>query len=71
MWTDLSLLLDEKDFKDRYADHSLKERLKKSTDEGNADGVFGVPTLFIEDEIFGGQDRLDFVRRKLESIMKK
>ena len=66
-----SIGLDEKDFKDKYGNQSLKERLKKSTDEGNADRVFGVPTLFIEDEIFWGQDRLDFARRKLESVMKK
>ena len=66
-----SIGLDEIDFKSKYGDSSLKERLKKSTDEGNADGVFGVPTLFIKNEIFWGQDRLDFARRKLESVMKK
>ncbi len=60
-----SIGLDGKDFKDKYEDPGLKERLKISTDEGNADGVFGVPTLFIEDEIFWGQDRLDFAHRKL------
>jgi 2-hydroxychromene-2-carboxylate isomerase len=29
-------------------------------------GVFGVPTYAIDDELFWGQDRLDFIKRKLE-----
>jgi len=31
-------------------------------------GVFGAPTYIIEDEIFWGQDRLDFVKRYLEGM---
>jgi 2-hydroxychromene-2-carboxylate isomerase len=31
-------------------------------------GVFGAPTYIIEDEIFWGQDRLDFVKRYLEQV---
>jgi len=30
-------------------------------------GVFGVPSFVIGDELFWGQDRLDFVARALES----
>ncbi len=36
-----------------------------NTAEAAARGVFGVPTYIIEDEPFWGQDRLDFVARKL------
>ena len=37
----------------------VKERLKASTDEAIADGVFGVPTLVVHGEPFFGQDRID------------
>jgi 2-hydroxychromene-2-carboxylate isomerase len=36
--------------------------------EGQALGVFGVPSFVIGDEVFWGQDRLDFVREHLEMI---
>ena len=37
------------------------------TDEAIALNVFGAPTYLIDGEIFWGQDRLDFVERKLAS----
>lgn len=43
----------------------LKDRLRASTDEAVSRGAFGVPTFFIGDEMFVGNDRLDFVVRKL------
>jgi 2-hydroxychromene-2-carboxylate isomerase len=30
-----------------------------------ARGVFGAPTLFVGDQMFFGQDRMDFVREAL------
>jgi 2-hydroxychromene-2-carboxylate isomerase len=35
------------------------------TEKAVADGVFAAPTYIIDGEIFWGQDRLDFVERKL------
>lgn len=35
------------------------------TNKSVTDGVFGVPSYVIDGEIFWGQDRLDFVERKL------
>ena len=35
---------------------------------GRALGVFGAPTFVVEGELFWGQDRLDFVDRKLDAI---
>jgi 2-hydroxychromene-2-carboxylate isomerase len=35
------------------------------TQEAIARGVFGAPTYVVEDELFWGQDRLDFLDRKL------
>ncbi|MBI5376183.1 MAG: 2-hydroxychromene-2-carboxylate isomerase [Candidatus Schekmanbacteria bacterium] len=66
-----SIGLDEKEFREKSGDPSLKERLKKSTEEGNADGVFGVPTLIVGNELFWGQDRLELVRAELAKVFKK
>lgn len=43
----------------------VKDRLKAVTEEAVARGVFGAPTFFVGDEMFWGQDRLDFVREAL------
>jgi 2-hydroxychromene-2-carboxylate isomerase len=41
------------------------EALDRSTREADDRGVFGVPTFFVGDEMFWGQDRLDFVEEAL------
>jgi 2-hydroxychromene-2-carboxylate isomerase len=46
-------------------DPEVKARLIATTDEAVARGVFGAPTFFVEDEMFFGQDRLDFVEDAL------
>ena len=38
-----------------------KDRLKTNTENAVARGAFGAPTFFVGDEMFFGQDRLDFV----------
>jgi len=43
----------------------VKDRLKAVTQEAVARGVFGAPTMFVGDDMFWGQDRLDFVREAL------
>ncbi len=47
------------------ADPAVKEQLKAETDAAVARGIFGAPTFFVGDEMFWGQDRLDFVREAL------
>lgn len=42
-------------------DQPVKDRLKENTANAVARGVFGVPTFFVGEEMFWGQDRLDFV----------
>lgn len=44
------------------ADPDVKARLIANTDEAVARGAFGAPSCFVGDELFFGQDRLDFVR---------
>ena len=46
-------------------DAAVKEELKKNTEEAVARGVFGAPTFFVGEEMFWGQDRLDFVAAAL------
>ncbi|MBS0446683.1 MAG: 2-hydroxychromene-2-carboxylate isomerase [Proteobacteria bacterium] len=42
-----------------------KARLRATTEEAVARGVFGAPTMFVGSEMYFGQDRLDFVREAL------
>lgn len=48
-------------------DPEVKERLKTRTQEAVARGAFGAPTFFVGDEMYWGQDRLDFVKEALEA----
>jgi 2-hydroxychromene-2-carboxylate isomerase len=43
----------------------VKTALKANTDEAVARGVFGAPTFFVGDEMFWGNDRLEFVAAAL------
>jgi len=43
------------------------ERYAVNTAEAIAAGVFGAPSYVVDGEIFWGQDRLDFVGRRLDS----
>jgi 2-hydroxychromene-2-carboxylate isomerase len=45
----------------------VKERLKAATETAVERGVFGAPTFFVGDEMFFGQDRMDFVEEALYS----
>ena len=40
----------------------LEERLTRDTEAALARGVFGVPTVFVGDEMFWGNDRFELVR---------
>lgn len=46
-------------------DPAVKERLRQITERAIVRGVFGAPTFFVGDEMFFGQDRLDFVEAAL------
>ena len=43
----------------------VKDRLRAYTDEAVRRGAFGAPTIFVGDQMFFGNDRLDFVERAL------
>ena len=44
----------------------IRETLREVTGRAVERGVFGVPTFFVDDEMFWGKDRLDFVERWVE-----
>ncbi len=46
----------------------VKDRLRAFGDEALARGVFGAPSLFVGDELFWGNDRLDFVEAALRRV---
>lgn len=46
---------------------TARERYEAYTQQAIDAGVFGAPSYVIDGEIFWGQDRLDFVERKLKS----
>ena len=47
------------------AQPAVKDRLKAVTEEAVARGVFGAPTMFVGEQMFWGQDRLQWVREAL------
>ena len=44
---------------------AVKNALKDKTEQAVKRGVFGAPSFFVGDQLFFGQDRLDFVREAL------
>ncbi len=50
---------------DAAASDEVRRAYEADTEEAVARGVFGAPTYILEDEIFWGQDRLDFLARGL------
>lgn len=46
---------------------SIRQQLTDITDAGLERGVFGVPSLFVGDDMFWGKDRMDFVEDALNS----
>jgi len=62
--------LDAQKFGNRLQDQDVKDRLKSTTDDAVARGVFGAPTMFVGDLMFFGNDRLPFVEMALKGELK-
>ena len=62
--------LDPAHFGNRIASQDVKDRLKSTTEEAVARGVFGAPTSFVGDMMFFGNDRLPFVEMALKGDLK-
>ncbi|MBU4634009.1 2-hydroxychromene-2-carboxylate isomerase [Pseudomonas chlororaphis] len=46
-------------------DEEVKSALKDKTEQALQRGVFGAPSMFVDNQLFFGQDRLDFVLEAL------
>jgi 2-hydroxychromene-2-carboxylate isomerase len=58
--------LDAEHLRARIGEDGIKLKLKSYTEAAVQRGVFGAPTFFVKDEMFFGQDRLDFVEDALQ-----
>jgi len=52
---------------ERCGEPAIKDQLKANTAEAVERGAFGAPTFFVGDEMFFGNDRMDFVEEALRA----
>ena len=57
--------LDPGELMDRIGQQTVKDQLIANTEQAVNRGVFGAPTFFVGQQMFFGQDRLDFVAEAL------
>jgi len=50
----------------RCSEDAVKEKLKVNTEEAVARGAFGAPTIYVDGEMFFGQDRLPMIESALQ-----
>ena len=53
-------------FKLKISEHKIKDELKKRTKDAFSKGVFGAPSFIINNKMFWGQDRLEFVLKEAQ-----
>ena len=58
--------IDTEWFLARIAEQDIKDMLRDETNTAIERGVFGAPTIFVDDKIYWGNDRLDFLDRYLK-----
>ncbi len=56
-----SVGLDAKEFEDTLDDPDKKKQLDENWKEAQELGVIGVPTFIVNDQIFWGNDRIEFL----------
>ena len=59
------LKIDSKIFFDKITQQSIKNNLKKFTNDAFEKEVFGAPTFIVNNKIFWGQDRLEYAVEEL------
>ena len=60
-----SLKIDSTIFFEKITQQSIKDTLKKFTNDAFEKEVFGAPTFIVNNKIFWGQDRLEFALEEL------
>jgi len=56
-----NLDINPKTFLMKAVEQNIKDELKRRTDNAYSKGVFGLPSFIINNKIFWGQDRIEFV----------
>ena len=56
-----NLDINPKTFLMEAVDPKIKDELKKRTDDAHKKGIFGAPSFIVNNKMFWGQDRLEFV----------
>jgi|TARA_B100001245_G_C22864579_1_gene415775 2-hydroxychromene-2-carboxylate isomerase len=56
-----NLKINPKTFLMEAAQPNIKDELRKKTDDAYKKGIFGAPSFIVNNKIFWGQDRLEFV----------
>ena len=59
--------MDPMDLMNRIGQQAVKDQLIANTEEAVNRGVFGAPTFFVGEQMYFGQDRLDFVTEALSA----
>ena len=58
--------LERDSFFDQISSQPCKDKLRNTTDELIERGGFGTPTLFLDDDMYFGNDRVDLLRSKIQ-----
>lgn len=64
-----SLGVDPAEFERLSESDGVRAELADSTNRGISRGVFGVPSIFVGDELFWGKDRMEFVEDEIRLRM--
>jgi len=59
--------LDAESILDATQNPEVKQQLISNTEQAVERGLFGAPTMFVDGEMFFGQDRLQFVEAALKN----
>ena len=59
-----NLSVNPKTFTLRSTSSLIKDTLRKKTNEAYQKGIFGAPTYVVNNKIFWGQDRIEFVLKE-------
>jgi len=59
--------LDAKSILEATQNPEVKQQLISNTEQAVERGLFGAPTMFVDGEMFFGQDRLQFVEAALKN----
>ena len=62
-----NLEINQEQFIDGIKNQTIKDELKKLTNDALKKEVFGTPTFIVNDKIFWGQDRLEYALEELNS----